>query len=95
MNAIFTFIALRISALYERLQLYVVNPCDVDAIPMIGVFGRAAARFSTLCPCCSGVRVLATAALVYLFPWTVWGYVALYVLALAIEMHGQTDTGQQ
>jgi hypothetical protein len=58
-------------SMYERYHLYRLNPCDLDAAPVLKPFGQALVAvqrvFTTNCPCCTGARIalgLAAAVLI-------------------------------
>ena len=73
-------------AFYEHptLKPYRLNPCDVDAFPVLRPLGRALSAIGGLCPCCSGGRVLAAAALGAAFPTYTLVAAATILVALTI-----------
>jgi hypothetical protein len=56
--------------MYERYKLYRLNPCDIDCMPVLKPFGLALEAvqnvFTTNCPCCTGMRIVAGLALAFL-----------------------------
>lgn len=45
----------------ETLKLWRFNPCDSWAAPVLKPIGRAVAKLTTDCPCCTGARILLAA----------------------------------
>lgn len=80
--------------LYEHptLKPYRLNPCDVGAHPALQPLGRALAAIGSLCPCCSGARVIAAAALGAAFPTaTLVALAAILVVAVIRETWWPTE----
>ena len=81
---------------YERWGLYKANPCDVDAHPWLKPFGRAAAHLTSLCPCCTGVRILVAVAITAIWPVQVAsGTAVLYAALVAKETIRPTKEPQE
>lgn len=71
---------------YERHPiLHKLNPCDCDAHPVLRPLGRALATFGAYCACCSGVRVIAAAALGAAF--SVYTLVAIAAALVAMTVY--------
>jgi hypothetical protein len=78
---------------YETKKLYVANPCDAWAAPVLRPFGRAVGRLAGDCSCCSGARLVAAAVLAAAYPTaTLLALGASVVLMTAQEAYnGEPD----
>lgn len=37
---------------------HLLNPCDIDRLPVLAPIGDLAAKLVTHCPCCNGFRII-------------------------------------
>ena len=77
----------KLNDLYEAKKLFLFNPCDCEAHPVLRPLGRALATFGSYCACCSGVRVIVAATLGAAFPvYTLVAVASFLVAFIAYEI---------
>lgn len=81
---------------YEKHKLYRLNPCDFGAWLPLRLLGRALARFSVECPCCSAVRILVFGALVHWLGKDAWWFalgaiVVAYLAEIVEHLQGRGE----